>query len=128
MCGLRDHITASHRQGTLHDVLLPRVAKDAPVVSLFDPAPLTVEQPDPEPLSADRRRTIRHREALDRGVHPVSGRPLRGSGICGDCVNHEVNGGAQRPYHKCRLNNTSGAATDIRVSWPACNAYEENKP
>jgi hypothetical protein len=78
-------------------------------------------------LSPDRQRTIRNRLLLERGVHPVSRRKLLG-GIqvytCGDCIHHKKKG----RYHKCDLNSTSGAATDIRVSWPACELFSmENK-
>lgn len=89
-------------------------------MSLFDPGPAS---PPLEALSAGRRRTARYREMLDRGIHPVTKRPLRAGGTCGECANHVVQTPGNRPFHKCRLNITGGPATDIRVSWPACTAF-----
>lgn len=88
---------------------------------LFDPgAPVVVR----ENLSADQRRTIRRNARLAAGWHPVTGLRLREprGETCGDCEHHIVHHYAKR-YHKCDLNDTSGAATDLRVSWPACSAF-----
>lgn len=45
-----------------------------------------------------------------------------GGETCAGCANHVVRrlGGT---YHKCRRHETCGAATDIRVGWPACDRY-----
>lgn len=82
----------------------------------------TVERPS---LSADRRRTERRRALLDAGVHPATGRKLAGNGeTCATCVHHQAFA-RNRTWHKCLLAGvTHGPATDIRVSWPACEAWE----
>ena len=72
-------------------------------------------------LSVDQRRTQRNQWLLKQGVHPLTKRPLKGSMTCGDCVHHVQN----YRYHKCDLNNTNGAGTDIRISWPACELFKE---
>jgi len=63
------------------------------------------------------------------GRHPT-GRALAGEDHpghghrCGDCAHHYVRQLAGR-YHKCRLiPATGGPASDIRVRWPACDAWE----
>jgi hypothetical protein len=95
---------------------------------LFDPGPVVGADPraDPERLSATARRTARQRQLLARGVHPATRRPLRLlGGTCGQCAHH----GAfaySRTYHKCRLAGVSScAASDIRISWPACELFVE---
>lgn len=66
------------------------------------------------------------------GRHPT-GRVLAGQGhpgaghTCGDCAHHVVRQFANA-YHKCLLDRerwTAGLRTDIRVRWPACEAWEE---
>lgn len=72
------------------------------------------------------RRTRRNNESLARGRHPVTKLNLLESApprTCGECAHHEVHRYA-KTYHKCELNRSSGPATDIRVSWPACTAFE----
>ncbi len=89
---------------------------------LFDPGP-SADPPPPGPvLSADRRRTIRQRRSIELGTHPVTRRPLldpEWGFRCGDCT-HLVRVDLGRTYIKCDRNHTGGAATDVRVSWPAC--------
>lgn len=49
-------------------------------LSLFDPEPFTVDATPAEPLSADRKRTLRQLDALAAGRHPLqplTGRSLR---------------------------------------------------
>jgi hypothetical protein len=84
----------------------------------------TVTITPPEQLSADRCRTITNKPLLARGVHPILRLPLAGNGhTCGDCANH-IARRFNKTYHKCRLNDTAGPATDLRVSWPACTRWE----
>jgi hypothetical protein len=71
-------------------------------------------------LSTDRRRTLRNQSWLDRGIHPVSRRALRGEGTCGECDHCKRQG----RYVKCDLNSTGGPATDIRLKWPACVSFK----
>lgn len=89
--------------------------------------------PEPEPvqrLSADRRRTLVNQGLLDRGIHPATLAPVAFSDErCGTCAhhiahrNHRGNGW----WHKCelhRLGKSASAASDIRISWPACTRWE----
>ena len=95
-------------------------------VPLFDVEPFggpVVEEP--ERLSAGQRLTIRNNQTLARGIHPATLRPLAGNGeTCATCTRHtaiEIRPG--RVFHKCelhRLGMRHSAASDIRVSWPAC--------
>ena len=46
--------------------------------------------------------------------------------ICRDCSHLFRVGGVAGRYYKCDLRKvTSGAATDHRVRWPSCAAFEE---
>jgi len=80
--------------------------------------------------SADQRRTIRRRQLLERGIHPTTRLPLlhpEWNRTCGDCDHHVVNGGHAKTYHKCdAVYMTGGPATDVRVSWPACQKFRES--
>ena len=84
-------------------------------------------------LSEDRRRTVRNRELLDAGIHPATRLPLpvEGTGTCGDCAHHHAyRESPPRVWHKCdlhRLGQSHSAASDIRVSWPACSAWQEEE-
>lgn len=78
------------------------------------------EEPTPVKLSYGRRLTIRQHQALADNRHPLMGGPLNTDGsTCGTCVHH-VTRAIGKVYHKCLLRETSGPATDIRVSWPGC--------
>lgn len=93
---------------------------------LFDPNPYTEDPPPtPEKLSADRKRTIRNRAMLDRGMHPTTKVALannnRTCASCKHCVPHTRN----RTWWKCKLvPPTHGPSSDTRQSWPACIKYE----
>jgi len=98
---------------------------------LFDPGP---DAPPADKLSPDQRRTIRQHAALADGRHPMMGGPVNLEHTCGDCVHHfshnRYSVGGNRIWHKCDLNATHGAGTDVRVSWPACAKWapEEGTP
>jgi hypothetical protein len=95
---------------------------------LFEVESIPGEEPRRK-LSATQRLTIRRKRLLDIGIHPVTRCPLlhaEWNRTCGDCDHHVISGGHARPYHKCRLNISSGPATDIRVSWPACQRFQES--
>lgn len=67
---------------------------------------------------------------VDPSRHRVQPYPAPpGSGpvgkTCKTCLRHITTGGYSRDYHKCKLTMTSSAATDIRVSSPACEHYVE---
>lgn len=79
-------------------------------------------------LSADARRTLRNRQMIERGRHPVTNAPLLDPGwnrTCGDC-DHHFSHTRNQTWHKCELNATHGPATDIRVGWPACAKFRES--
>ena len=62
-----------------------------------------------------------HKDRVARGLHPM-GLPLAGNGeTCGSCANIVQN---RCKYYKCRLHNTAGPATDIRMKWPACSEWK----
>ena len=78
-------------------------------------------------MSPDRRRTEQNRQYLKMGIHPITRRKLLEpeDKTCGDCSHHVVREAANR-YHKCDFNQSSGAGTDLRISWPACVLFEED--
>lgn len=97
-------------------------------MTLFDPGPPVLAEHD-EKLSATQRLTLRRKALLDAGIHPTSRRPLLVTTepvTCGDCAHHLVNQRANT-YHKCAKAHgglTGGPASDVRVSWPACDLYQ----
>lgn len=79
--------------------------------------------------SADVRRSNENLRLLIRGTHPATHRRLVYiPGLqCGMCAHHVISPGHAKNYHKCvrhRLGITGGPASDIRVSWPACELFE----
>lgn len=78
-----------------------------------------------ERLSADARRTARRAARLAAGQHPLMAGPVTTieGATCGNCEHHFV-WTRNRTWHKCSINATHGAATDIRVSWPGCNLWQ----
>jgi len=84
--------------------------------------------PEPEQLSAGQRLTRRNAEQLARGINPATNHPFLKSETpltCGDCAHH-IAVHVARTYHKCerhRLGESHSAASDIRVSWPACSLF-----
>ncbi len=91
------------------------------------PEPIVLPEPPP-PLSADRRRTQRQREAVAAGVHPLTKQRARPDlGTCGDCRFREVFGYHNRSFPKCTRYEsriTHSAASDVRAWWPACPDHE----
>lgn len=92
--------------------------------------PLRITYPGPggKLVSDDARRTAANRDLLDSGVHPATLTALLigASETCKTCTHHQVNR-RSKTYHKCdlhRLGLSGSAASDIRVRWPACAAYE----
>jgi hypothetical protein len=92
--------------------------------TLFD-MPCVVTVPSPR-LSADRARTLRQRQAIANGQHPLMGGPIDPDHTCGICAHHVVQQ-RNRTWHKCDLKLTFGPATDIRVGWPACQNWEARR-
>lgn len=80
--------------------------------------------PPEKDLSPQKRRTIRNRELIARGIHPCTRVPLARNGeTCGTCALSAWKRMGNR-YFKCSLNMTSGPATDIRAFWPACEKWK----
>lgn len=81
-----------------------------------------------ENLSADRRRTLRQRQQVEAGIHPLTGlRTYPDLGTCGDCRFRMVLDYHSRAYPKCTFDEarmTHGAGTDCRAWWPACGDHE----
>jgi hypothetical protein len=100
----------------------PLRERGAPV-SLFDPEGFTVE-PVP-PMSAGMARTRRNNDLIARGVHPITRLELRAEGgTCATCAYAVKEDHGARHYWKCwAVPVTHGAATDLRISWPACTRY-----
>ncbi len=90
------------------------------------PAPLG---PEPKPLSAGRRLTARRNADLARGIHPVTGALLLHEDwqrTCATCAHLFQMPGTSSTYWKCDLRASRGPATDVRKSWPACEAFRED--
>jgi hypothetical protein len=121
--------------------------------TLFDMEPPPAAEPEPE-LSADRRRTLRQAQALERGHHPLSllGRPpvrlhpdappagdRKAPGPrCGDCefiarkeqwlkCTRGRSGEYGTRTFRCGPYETHGAATDLRAWWPGCERWEARR-
>lgn len=77
--------------------------------------------------TADRRRTATNNLLIERGIHPATHRALLAGHRCGTCSHHQTAGNGSKTFHKCelhRLGTSHSAASDIRVSWPACDLYQ----
>lgn len=78
------------------------------------------------PRSKRRRQTYDAAQAFALGVHPATGEPLDRGHTCGGCDHcYAIRHTGGTAWHKCGLHRegTRGAATDVRVSWPACSLY-----
>lgn len=84
--------------------------------------------PAPPKLSDGAARTRKQRLLLARGIHPATGLALHpDGGTCGTCehATQASNGGwAGWKCRKHRLGMSSSAASDLRISWPACTLFE----
>lgn len=89
-----------------------------------DPAVPTAEAG--EGLSRDRRRTLRQRADVERGIHPLTrGKARPELGTCGGCAHRVLMRWHDRSWPKCELSDmTHGAASDVRRWWPACDRFE----
>lgn len=95
---------------------------------LFDlPKPIGTPPETKVKLSATRRLTARNNDQLARGIHPATLRRVITTGeTCGGCDHHHAYDWHNGYYHKCdvhRLGESHSAASDIRVSWPACELF-----
>ena len=69
--------------------------------SLFPDLQSVELPPPPEPVSADRRRTMRQKADIARGRHPLTGLALiGGDATCGRCA-HRFLVHANRTWPKC---------------------------
>ena len=85
----------------------------------------------PVKLTATQRLTARRRDLLAAGKHPATGMKVIDNGsTCGDCEHHhshEHYSSRPKVWHKCdvhRLGESHSEASDIRVSWPACELWK----
>lgn len=88
-----------------------------------------------EDLSAGQRLTLRQRDDIDHGRHPLTRGPLhelapadtertdRGRPYtCGGCTHRQINGWG---FPKCEISNQGHSQhTDVRAWWPACRAFD----
>jgi hypothetical protein len=112
----------------------------------FEPVAVIPEPEPVEKLSADRRRTLRQREAVGRGVHPLTRQKVSDdpAARCGNCRFRAVMPYRNRSYAKCawvppdwsaetyeRLGPpriSHSAASDVRAWWPGCRDHEWGDP
>ena len=94
--------------------------------TLFDLEPITTTPV--VLLSAGQRLTLRNHQSIANGIHPATRQPLReGNEHCKTCAFLFPHGDSRRRFWKCRKHVrgfTFGAASDVRVNWPACALYE----
>jgi len=122
---------------------------EVPLFPGYEPPPVEERE---KGLSADRRRTMRQREAIRIGIHPLAGgrihllAPLDASPgdpknlpyRCGSCAWRQVLPYHNKSYPKCMWPGTQGAddyeehgpprvshsaSSDVRAWWPACRDY-----
>ena len=103
-------------------------------MSLFpdiDTSPLGTEgRKEGAKPSADRARTQRQKLKLANGLHPTGNGAIDTAHTCGECVHCVLRSNGNRHWHKCdasHLGTSSSAASDIRISWPACPKFERQK-
>ena len=97
-------------------------------LELFDASSYRVEAaPDPYAgLGHDARRTARRRALLAESIHPITKRPIRPDlGQCRDCAHLLVKDiGRAKRWFKCDLALDGSTGPDVRLSYPACAAFE----
>lgn len=70
----------------------------------------------------------RHTRLLRDGRHPMTGLAVRRDVTCKTCRFCVLRGGVAGRYYKCLQAPISGGpATDVRVGWPGCQAYEQRE-
>ncbi len=86
-----------------------------------DPRAVTWSKPPASKSRPDY--TERAAAAFERGKHWITLLPI-GPETCGTCGNlRPVARGNKYYLYKCRLRDTRSARTDIRKSWPSCEAW-----
>lgn len=105
-------------------------------------------------LSADRKRTVRQRQAIEWGSHPLAvaldgplglhPRQAEEGRRCGNCAFRELINRGNGAYPKCVVDRgpfsrtrafpeapprySAGAGTDVRKWWPGCPDHEFGDP
>jgi hypothetical protein len=81
---------------------------------------------DPDALSYGQRLTLRQRDDVKAGRHPLAGEPAHPElGTCGGCTFKQV--GGPHGWNKCLepgSPRTSSQSTDVRAWWPACPRFQ----
>lgn len=81
-----------------------------------------------EGVSTARARAMLIKAGIEAGRHPMGRHVRDGAERCATCRHAcQVETPARRTYYKCGLMKaawTKGPATDIRLAWPACSAWE----
>jgi hypothetical protein len=123
--GFKGEVLNARRGGTQN---LPATTQE-PLFSGYESSPSS--EPS-ETLSADRRRTLRQRQQVATGIHPLTGLKTHPElGTCGDCRFRQILGHHMRSFPKCTAHEhriTHSAASDCRAWWPACHEHELGDP
>lgn len=87
--------------------------------------PAAPERPRGDDRTRRRSWTVRARQLVSEGIHPLTRDRARPDlGTCGGCA-HRFTVDHARSYPKCALGpRTGGEQTDIRAWWPACSRFE----
>lgn len=100
-------------------------------LNLFPDLPRLTPEP---PLSADRRRTLRQRDDVANGRHPLTRGPISPDPdrLCGNCRFRDLVPYHRRTYPKCSeswpLHVAHSATSDVRAWWPGCQRHEYGDP
>lgn len=97
-----------------------------PQLFAVDLTPLGTEDRSGKKPSPDRARTERRKIMLERGQHPTGNGAIDLNHNCRECA-HCIVKGYDRKYYKCDvspLGESRSAASDIRLSWPACLKFQ----
>ena len=79
-------------------------------------------EPPKHPWFNAKSASAQQRQNFNKGLHPMGARLADNGQQCDNCANH-IAVSMGKTFHKCQLNRTGSAATDIRVNWPACELF-----
>jgi hypothetical protein len=71
--------------------------------------------------------TERAKASFAMRVHWITGLALLRGETCGTCGKCSQKSRGSRYVYKCRLRDTNSARTDVRLKWPACEAWESKE-